>query len=130
MRFRRHSIVITFLILMFALVQRGCPAKTHGVQLYVDHQVKRTLSLEIKIDGKAVYSGTAKVINRKPPIFVSKELKLKPGRHVVEFIDKTRVIHERRAFYPEKIKTILVRTRKDAIKKRHIILSADRMPIK
>ncbi len=85
----------------------------------------------VVLDGQVLlHKGVVKPLDRRPAMVDSRELKISTGTHIVTFWDKTRGICEHRLFKGDEIKTLLVRTRQDALEKRHIVASKEKLPIK
>lgn len=99
------------------------------VFLYIEHSIKEPLLLEVALDKKIIFEGTANPVEIMPPILYDRILIL-GGKHTIKFRDKTRGIEEIETFSGSKIRTILIRTRKDVLRNRHIIIDLERIPIK
>jgi len=129
MKIKNKSIIVVSLLTLGAAVCIFLIAYYNIIYFYIDHSIKEPLLLEITLDGKTIFEGTAIPPKIMPPIAYHKILIL-GGKHTIQFHDKTREIKEKETFSGSKIRTILIRTRKDVLRNRHIIIDSERIPIK
>jgi hypothetical protein len=128
------AFIAAFLLLGVIL---ACPARGEEpfrgpvpVVIHLDHPLNAALSVQVRFDGKTVFSGLVGPVKRMPPIAWSGVVQVGEGPHEITFVDLTRKIVEKRRFLGGEAGSILIKTKKDVLEKRHIVICRDRVPIK
>jgi hypothetical protein len=112
-----------------ALYLAGC-SHPEAPRLYIDHALDRPLDIRVVIDEAVMFEGVAEPTQQMPPLILLQRLDLAPGRHVLRFEDRTRGIIEVKTFDAPATRTLLVRTRADAVTDKHLEVSEEVIPIK
>jgi hypothetical protein len=125
------SVAILLVVSVFAyklVLRRG--SNDASVMLFLDHSVNQSLAIKISLDGEVIFDNFIKPETTMPPIAFSKELILSNGEHIIKFEDKTRNIVEEKKFKIPEIKTVFVKTEKDAVEEVHIVLDSEKVYVK
>jgi hypothetical protein len=126
---KNKKLIVGFSITLLIAVCIFLIAYYNIISFYLEHSLKKTLSLEVTLDDKVIFEGNANPTRMMPPIIYDRILIL-GGKHTIQFYDKTRGIKEKETFSGSNVRTILIRTKKDILQDRHIIIDSKRIPIK
>jgi hypothetical protein len=130
---RRIIILLASAIFILALAFVSCSKSAFEkskVRVFVDHPIKETVSMEISLDGKSIFKEETKPTGRMPPIIFDMTFELGGGEHLIEYSDTTRKIFEKRPFRAKDVKVIIIRTGKDPLQNRYIVLEKEEIPVK